>query len=102
MHEPFYCQCEYDYLICVTILSNSLESPLNPQYIEDKKILAGKQDFKIILKKLLTEMHKPLAMAESSSSTNTTCLLARSFEHSYTYKDRAPDPPPEVTVLTDS
>ena len=52
MHEPFHCQCKYDYFICVTILSNSsLNFPCIHNMLRIFKILEGKRDFKMMAKK---------------------------------------------------
>lgn len=46
-------------------------------------------------------MYKLLVMVEFSFSINITCLLVRSFEYSYIYKDRVFDSFFEVIVFRD-
>lgn len=101
MHEPFHCQCKYDYFICVTILSDSsLNFPCIHNILRIKKTLEGKQDFKMMSENIpfwSAQANWPL---QSPGPAHTEWLPAPSFEYSYAYEDRAPDSPPEAAGLT--
>ena len=88
------------FYLCYYIKWFILKFPLHSQYIEDKKTLEGKQDFKMMSENITFWSAQTNWPLQRPGPAHTECLPAPSFEHSYACEDRAPDSPPEATVLT--